>query len=183
MADLSSDCCSPPWLHTISRRAPAYCQHPSLPHLLPTANAQASLISVIKCSGGCHPGFRVFSWAYGVKHHSFRQMLGSLDQWEQMMKLEVLKTGRVQDRWHRSIQSRRQGHLLRTSGLMASEGPKRKCKRFRTAIRFKTNVQENPYLHSASVSVQLGRVMNGAPNGPQRLRLENNSITHQAGEI
>lgn len=66
---------------------------------------------------------------------------------------------------------------------MAGVGPKRKCKRFRTAIRLKTNVQENRRLQSASVSMQLGHVMNGAPDEPQQLPLENNSITHRAGEI
>lgn len=62
---------------------------------------------------------------------------------------------------------------------MAGMGPKRKCKRFRAAIRFKTN----QHLRSASAPVQLGHVMNGAPNEPQQLQLENNSITHRAGDI
>lgn len=58
-------------------------------------------------------------------------------------------------------------------------GARKKAQKVRAAIRFKTNVQAE----TTSASVQLGRVMNGAPNEPRQFPLENNSITHQAGEV
>lgn len=67
--------------------------------------------------------------------------------------------------------------------MIASLGPKGKCKRFRIAITSITNVQGNKYLCNTSAYVQLGHVMNIAQNELQQWQLENNSITHQACEI
>lgn len=61
-----------------------------------------------------------------------------------------LETGRFQDGI--DLFDKEKGHLLRTSGITVGLGPERKCRRFRTAIRLKTSVQENKCLLSASAT-------------------------------